>query len=520
MINKQGRSIVEDKTPPMGSMLVGNRNNIATKKDGVGKIGSVKKLVTKCFLVHNKTNKKVEINKYPFTIGRLSKDDMKISNNQVSRNHAIIDKKNGTLFITNNSSLNGLRVNDHPVERIILHDDDVVSIASEAFTIKIEEVMQSGIAIIESAKKPKNKKEEKAAQLERLLNTQTSPVIEAVSDNISAPLIKKNEINKKRKPFFKLAIFSLTGIAIASIGVYGYQHYLKSVNESRVFVVTDAAGKINNKDKMSEAAPKNVVTEKQSNAVEINIPVVINKPLVKKRVNVKTVKTQSYKKKVVAKRKSTKATNKRSLKKAILFEYRNSKALIKNAENLYHSGRYAESVDLLTSIEKNKRHHSEFRVNALDIKVKIKELYDYYINGTKAFDGGQKDEAFTYWVQLLNKHKVYFPNKNGFYTNRIKELVASEYETRGNNAFVKEKWSSAYSNWKNSLAMRPKSAVQKSVQMMDAEIKELYRTGYRYETVNIARALDYWNALVKKAPADHEYYIKATAKINWYKNAK
>jgi len=527
MMNKNGHSVVDDKTPAMGSMLVSKQKNIHTKKEGIEKIGSVRKMVTKCYLVHNNTKKKVEIDKYPFTIGRLSKDDLKIPNNQVSRSHAIIDKKNGTLFIVNNSSLNGLRVNDHVVERILLLDGDIITIASESFTIKVEEVMQENSGNNKHKTTDEiivDKKDSKVAHIERLLSTQTPPVIESLSENVNEAVLIKKENNKKQKPILKLAIFSLAGIIVAASGLYGYQYYKTTMQESRVFVVTDdvatPATKQETKNNKASIEPKlasGVIPQDEPKVEKINK---IRDPK-KGGGNQKSLnKVKITKKKVVNKKAISKVVKKTSLKNKVLYAYKSSKVEIQNAVNLYHAGRYDESIQLLANIKENKRHQSEFRVQASDMKLKISELFDLYKKGTHAYDANNKDEAFILWVKLLNQHKVYFPKNEGFYTNEIKELVASEYENRGNNAYVKEKWSNAYANWRNSLAMRPKSSVQKSIKMMDAEIKELYRTGYRYETVNIIRALDYWKLLIKKAPADHEYYIKANAKIKWYENGQ
>jgi tetratricopeptide (TPR) repeat protein len=234
-------------------------------------------------------------------------------------------------------------------------------------------------------------------------------------------------------------------------------------------------------------------------------------------------KQTELKQKTIIPEKNTKkavSVKKATYKKRALTLQKDSQEKIRQAVGLYHAGNFNQSSEALHKIANSKRHQSEYRVQARELNARIIELNNYYEAGNTAFSSNNKEQAFVNWEKLLNQHKAYFPKTQSFYIGEIKNKVATAYEQSGNQAYVNEEWKKAYQNWRKAVAIRPKEAIQKSINLMDAEIRELYRTGYRYETVNISRAVEYWESVMQKAPRDHDYYIKAAAKIQWYKNRR
>jgi len=520
MTEQQGCSIPIDKTPPMGANPIPISNGLAKGQEVLPMTGQS----VKYYLIDVKTGESAEIHKFPFTIGRMSTDDLRIRNNKVSRNHAIIDKENDALVLINNSSLNGLKVNDHTIDRVILNDGDEIGIASELYSLEIQDTSYEHITIEDTV----------IQHAARNIDHLSEDIFEE-TQNIEETVIT----SKGNKGKYVIVALLLVSLSVA--GLYGYQQYTQYMQESRVFTMSEGSNsrqlgqdesRLPDTHQQKEAEPQknNAITSVGQNDIG-GANKTVNNELTPREVrftetNKKTASVAAQptvRKKnsnITTTKPNTKPKPKPSLKRVVLYEHTSSKQKIKNAEKLYHQGKYKESIKALGDIANSKRHLPEYRVIATSIQENINELYALYENGNTSYKNNDKDQAFADWVKLLNNHNLYYPNQDNYFTAKINDIVAGEYEERGNHAYAKNEWRQAYKHWQNSLAIRPKSSVEKSLSLMDAEIKQLYRTGYRYETVNISRAIDYWEALLKKAPRDHEYHIKAAAKVKWYANTK
>lgn len=89
-------------------------------------------------LLHIATNTRVEIDKDSFLIGRsASSCDYAVTDNvYVGRKHAIIQKENGKVYIIDQDSVNGVKVDGKritPGERVLLHYDEMIEIGNEEF---------------------------------------------------------------------------------------------------------------------------------------------------------------------------------------------------------------------------------------------------------------------------------------------------------------------------------------------------------------------------------------------------
>ena len=72
----------------------------------------------------------LEIDHFPFTIGRLWDQDLRISYSSVSRRHAQIELENSQLFLVDQGSKTGTFVNGRRIQRHPLADNDLVRIGS------------------------------------------------------------------------------------------------------------------------------------------------------------------------------------------------------------------------------------------------------------------------------------------------------------------------------------------------------------------------------------------------------
>src|SRR6185503_17898400 len=71
------------------------------------------------------------LSKTEMTIGRGKASDIRISSHFISRLHAKISTRGIATTIEDIGSKNGIFVNEHRIKRCVLHDGDVVSLASE-----------------------------------------------------------------------------------------------------------------------------------------------------------------------------------------------------------------------------------------------------------------------------------------------------------------------------------------------------------------------------------------------------
>ncbi|MGV8082565.1 MAG: FHA domain-containing protein [Coriobacteriia bacterium] len=64
------------------------------------------------------------------TIGRDPKCDVFLNDMTVSRTHAVVEQRDGSVTISDSGSLNGTSVNGDVVDHAILHDGDVLQIGT------------------------------------------------------------------------------------------------------------------------------------------------------------------------------------------------------------------------------------------------------------------------------------------------------------------------------------------------------------------------------------------------------
>ena len=97
-----------------------------------------------CFLHHIESGFDTPLIRFPFTIGRSEACHLHIVKNAVSRVHAIISKDKQGLSISNISSINHVKINHQRIDRWLLVEGDLVSIAGERYRYH-ENIQQAAV---------------------------------------------------------------------------------------------------------------------------------------------------------------------------------------------------------------------------------------------------------------------------------------------------------------------------------------------------------------------------------------
>lgn len=83
--------------------------------------------------------KEVKTLDMPITIGRGIDNVLRIDNPAVSKHHARIIKEHDQFFIEDLNSTNGTYMNEKPIERLALRDDDEITIGKHTLKVFMEE---------------------------------------------------------------------------------------------------------------------------------------------------------------------------------------------------------------------------------------------------------------------------------------------------------------------------------------------------------------------------------------------
>lgn len=89
----------------------------------------------------NKVLKEVKSVDKPITIGRGIDNVVRIDNPAVSKHHATIIKEQDQFFIEDLNSTNGTYINEKPINRLALRDEDEITIGKHTLKIFMEETV-------------------------------------------------------------------------------------------------------------------------------------------------------------------------------------------------------------------------------------------------------------------------------------------------------------------------------------------------------------------------------------------
>lgn len=88
-------------------------------------------------IVRDKTRtlKRISVTDYPFIIGRGAESNIVLNDPGVSRKHAILEEREGKVFIRDLGSLNGIFVNEHFTRDFALQDGDRITVGSHTLQV-------------------------------------------------------------------------------------------------------------------------------------------------------------------------------------------------------------------------------------------------------------------------------------------------------------------------------------------------------------------------------------------------
>jgi pSer/pThr/pTyr-binding forkhead associated (FHA) protein len=87
------------------------------------------------------TQREIEVDGALLTIGRGSDNGLVIHDSRISRHHARLQARRGTLILTDLGSTNGLRVNGVRVDEVVLGEGDQIELGD---TILVVESVSAG----------------------------------------------------------------------------------------------------------------------------------------------------------------------------------------------------------------------------------------------------------------------------------------------------------------------------------------------------------------------------------------
>ena len=82
-----------------------------------------------------RTLKRVTVDHFPFILGRSNEADLVLGDAGASRQHAVIEEKEGRVSVRDLDSLNGIFVNDHFTKEFVLQDGDKITIGSHIIQV-------------------------------------------------------------------------------------------------------------------------------------------------------------------------------------------------------------------------------------------------------------------------------------------------------------------------------------------------------------------------------------------------
>jgi len=552
----------------------------------------------KYYLQSIDSSQRIEVKDFPFSIGRALTSNLVIMDKNVSRNHAAIIMDDGHITIENKGSLNGVRVNNRKVERVVLLNGDEIKIAGARYKLQVERIETPvPAAALDDSQPIRDAYNTKAASNDDLLEGEQDQPEENLGVQQQAGKLAGKVGNKTL-----FALISITVIVAIATVVTLFQSTpdlsvaIKDVKEKETVIAskidTDIAasrteyeykGTIGNtqsrpqqqqptddvdnitNDYPSQASTHSGVAHRtEPRTVETSPAIQEPKPATVTTLPVDNVDHQVGESSqvtpqapvddpyveitttqepenitpppVVAKRDIEVSTPtpvvepvtpkpvkpiavKPAPVKYTRYSARTSQIKLDNARGLYLGGDYYSSIRELKSIYNSSRHRQEYRSKARTMRDQFSNLYALYSQGKSEYARHTKPKAFKTWASYLKKERALLQGRTSQYTRNVKKTVALEYEEKGRQAYMRDDWRSAFRYWKSSLKMRPNPSIDNVMKQMETEIASLYASGSKLEKTNKPEAIKYWTKVVNKAPDNHEYHIKAKAKLRWLTNA-
>ena len=468
-----------------------------------------------------------DISCFPITLGRHPDCDIVLQGDGVSRSHASLLKVDGGYAIEDRGSLNGIRINDYAVDRVLLADGDRIGIGA------VELIFHQDIAIKQTKSSGKRKRilavmtliaalfvsgiyAQRAGYLPTidiasLITTRSPNAILSSEESVATEVVTDAEaVVNDSKEVVDQSTNSAPIIADSNIIIPTSAQHVNEISADEAVQVaspdTPVADEVNavttelvtnssvseQKPLSAETKPQNVAKLSESN------------PLIQNSSD----STDEGSAKLSAKPKQNVA------KRSISSE--RSREQILEARAQYLDGEADQAFTALNAIIDSNRYRAAHRDEARQLKNQLTESYALYTSGQEAFDRGRKDQAFIDWQKFLaNENAMLLPQKSR-YAETVNEHVFNEYITIADVADEQDDYHKAYQYWQRAAAIKPDSEASTEIAILDQRARTLYRDGYRKETINLTQARTAWQKVLTIVPPGTEYHTKARAKLRWY----
>ena len=469
-----------------------------------------------------------DISCFPVTLGRHPECDIVLQGDGVSRSHASLLKVDGGYAIEDNGSLNGIRINDYAVDRVLLADGDRIGIGT------VELVFHQDIATTQTKSPAKRKRILAVVTLITALfvsgmYAQRAGYLPAID---IASLINTQSPNNAISPSEDSAVSAVVADAEAVVNdsneaVDQSIHSTSVIADSNIIIPTSAqqASEISADEAVQLASQDTSVTDEinvVTTELVANSSVPEQKPLSAETKPQNVAKLSESSPLIQNSSGSTNegpvkpsAKSKEKVAKRSISSER-SREQILDARAQYLDGEADQAFTALDAIIDSNRYRAAYRDEASQLKNQLTESYALYTSGQQAFDRDQKDQAFIDWQKFLASENAMLLPQKSRYAEDVNEHVFSEYIAIADAADDQSDYHKAYQYWQRAAAIKPDSEASIELAALDQRARTLYRDGYRKETINLTQARTAWQKVLTVVPPGTEYHTKARAKLRWY----
>jgi tetratricopeptide (TPR) repeat protein len=475
-------------------------------------------------LFRTDTNEVVELNEFPFVIGRSNDCQLQLADPSLSRHHATINKSESGMTIEDEGSANGIKVNNIRVKQVLLMDGDTITLghvnlrfdltgktqnhsrpfafandwqdrfhlsqpnwkllagagigvlllASWFYKSNIDDrvmVTQQPIAVkaTQQSKTDKQSTSNQATQQPKVSDKHIT-VATAQPDTVTSPQTAQTQVTEKN---------TVTAPSDIAALIKPVSKPVTDQSKSETVVADNTS--LSDKQTIDRSAPISVVTSPKAKSKPV-------KPVTKAR------------KKAKPRIKRPRVTLQTTMAKA---------------RRLYQDGNVSKAIKLLNKQTTRSRQPVALVAEAQDLEQLMSQLHTDYQNGRQAYDNGDQSQAWAIWKAYLKSEKTLGLTTKSTYALAIQQRVRDESLARGK-ALEQTDSKAAYQHWQRAARLDPNSQASSSAAALENKARDMYREGYRLETANLAKAIQRWRQVTELAPPSSEYYTKAKAKLRFY----
>ena len=139
-----------------------------------------------------------------------------------------------------------------------------------------------------------------------------------------------------------------------------------------------------------------------------------------------------------------------------------------------------------------------------------------YREGEAAYARGEPEAAARIWLRLVETERERLGAASSARVAQVRARIAAHFAERARAAEADGRMRDAWRLWRRAAALDPEGEGGEGLARLREAARRLYREGYRYETVDLARAREAWRRLIEMAPPDDPYRIKAEARLAWH----